>query len=70
MNNEESGGGSKMREFEITVPEKREKHWFNKVLRMPISTIENLIKPVENEYFLSKNRKMASKIMKKHYVYR
>jgi len=31
---------------------------------------QNLIKPVENEDFWSKNRKMASKMIKKHYVYR
>ncbi len=31
---------------------------------------QNLIKPVANEDFLSKNRKMASEMIKKHYVYR
>jgi hypothetical protein len=31
---------------------------------------QNLIKPDEIEDFVSQNRKMASKMMKKHYVYR
>ena len=38
--------------------------------RMEKTNAQNLIKPVENEDFLSQNRKMASKMIKKHYVYR
>ncbi len=37
---------------------------------MEKTNAQNLIKPVGNEDFLSQNRKMASEMIKKHYVYR
>ncbi len=63
--------GSKVVKIAFRAPQKSQKtlSLIGKT-HMEKTNAQNLIKPVENEDFLSRNRELASKMVKKHYVYR